>query len=387
MPFVRVWIHLIWSTKNREPMITRELRSQLLSHVRDNATKQVIWLDSLGAVSDHVHTLVSLGTDQSIARIAQLLKGESSHWINHEKLTPFKFEWQQEYLAVSVSDSMLNVVREYIKNQEEHHRKKSSLRSTSSSCESMGFKFFKKEIETRIATTFRSWTDEGNNLDGFQPHIRLGYPGSCSLVFFDHELSSWQLGIEQVMMTAYRISEQETRYSLIDPQLKRAGWNLSDRTQIGLEIPVSGYDAHWGEGITDYCLYRSNGDVLAVVEAKRTSREPRVGRQQVLEYVTTIEKKQSFRPFAFMANGEDIFLWDSANSAERHVAGFFSSENLERLLLLKQNRKPLNSIQIKESIVNRAYQIEAIRRSSEAIGGQKPTMNTVNVRQTAERLS
>jgi type I site-specific restriction endonuclease len=172
-------------------------------------------------------------------------------------------------------------------------------------------------------------------------------------------------------MPAFRVSEAQTRYSLIDPQLKRAGWNLSDRTQVGLEIPVSGYDVHWEEGITDYCLYRSNGEVLAVVEAKRTSREPRVGRQQVLEYITTIEKKQSFRPFAFMANGEDIFFWDSTDSAERHVAGFFSRENLERLLFLKQNRKPLNSIQIKESIVNRAYQIEAIRRISEAIEKKK----------------
>ena len=172
-------------------------------------------------------------------------------------------------------------------------------------------------------------------------------------------------------MSAHRVSEAITRLNLIDPQLKRAGWNLSDRTQVGLEIPVSGYDAHWEEGITDYCLYRTNGEVLAVVEAKRTSREPRVGRQQVLEYVTTIEKKQNFRPFAFMANGEDIFFWDSADSAERHVAGFFSRENLERLLFLKQNRKPLGSIQIKDSIVNRAYQVEAIRRISEAIEKKK----------------
>lgn len=83
-------------------------------------------------------------------------------------------------------------------------------------------------------------------------------------------------------MAAYSVSEATTRLNLIDPQLKRAGWNLSDRTQVGLEIPVSGYDARWEEGITDYCLYRTNGEILAVVEAKRTSREPRVGRQQVL---------------------------------------------------------------------------------------------------------
>lgn len=172
-------------------------------------------------------------------------------------------------------------------------------------------------------------------------------------------------------MTAYRVSEAETRYSLIDPQLKRVGWNLHDRSQVGIEIPVAGYDASPSEGITDYCLYRANGDVLAVVEAKCTSRDARVGKQQVLEYVETIEKKQSFRPFAFMANGDDVFFWDTEESAERHVAGFFSRENLERLLFLKQNRQPLSGIKIKESIVNRAYQIEAIRRISEAIEKKK----------------
>lgn len=172
-------------------------------------------------------------------------------------------------------------------------------------------------------------------------------------------------------MTAYRVSEAQTRYNLIDPQLKKAEWNLSDRTQVGLEIPVSGYDANPYEGVTDYCLYRSNGEVLAVVEAKRTTRDARVGKQQVLEYVEAIEKKQSFRPYAFMANGDDVFFWDTEESAERHVAGFFSRENLERLLFLKQNHLPLSSIKIKESIVNRSYQIEAIRRISEAIEKKK----------------
>lgn len=172
-------------------------------------------------------------------------------------------------------------------------------------------------------------------------------------------------------MTPHSISEKETRYSIIDPLLTKAGWNLSDHTQVGFEIPVQNYDKTRVTGFTDYCLYRPNGEVLAVVEAKKTSRDPRVGKQQVLEYVTDIEKKQSFRPFAFMSNGDDTFFWESENNSERHVAGFFSRKNLERLLHLKQNRKPLNTIQLKESIVNRAYQIEAIRRISEAIDIKK----------------
>ena len=172
-------------------------------------------------------------------------------------------------------------------------------------------------------------------------------------------------------MSPFNINEKETRYSIIDPHLTKAGWNLADHTQVRFEIPVQDYDKTRVTGFSDYCLYKANGDVLAIIEAKRTSRDPRVGKQQVLEYVEELEKKQSFRPFAFMSNGDDTFFWDSENTAERHVAGFFSRKNLERLLHLKQNRKPLNSIQIKESIVNRSYQTEAIRRIAEAFDIKK----------------
>jgi type I restriction enzyme R subunit len=171
--------------------------------------------------------------------------------------------------------------------------------------------------------------------------------------------------------TGNKISEKETRYSLIDPQLKKAGWNLADRTQVGFEIPVSNYDKTFITGFTDYCLHRNNGEVLAVVEAKRTCRDARVGKEQALEYVTEIQTKQSFRPFVFLANGDDVFFWDSEHSAERHVAGFFSKENLERLLHLQRNKKPLSTIQIKDSIVNRSYQTEAIRRIAETFEVKK----------------
>lgn len=172
-------------------------------------------------------------------------------------------------------------------------------------------------------------------------------------------------------MAAFNISEKETRYSIIDPLVTKAGWNLTDHTQVGFEIPVTDYDKTVVKGFTDYCLYKANGEVIAVIEAKKTSRDPRVGQQQVLEYVTEIEKKQSFRPFAFMSNGEATFFWDSVDSSERQVAGFFSRKNLERLLHLKKNKKPLGSIQIKDSIVNRSYQAEAIRRIAEAIDLKK----------------
>ena len=126
MPFVKVYIHFVWSTKNREPFLaTKELRQMMWNHIKENAKSKGIFIDYVNGYSDHCHCLVSLGIDQNIQKVMQLIKGESSFWINKNKLTNEKFEWQDEYFAVSVSESMLDRVRNYIKNQEEHHKKKS----------------------------------------------------------------------------------------------------------------------------------------------------------------------------------------------------------------------------------------------------------------------
>ena len=124
MPYIKIWIHLIWSTKNRERIITKELKPKLLEHIKENSKKKDIYLDFINCEPEHVHTTISLGSEQSISKVAQLLKGESSNWVNKNKLVHGYFEWQDEYIAVSVSESMINKVRDYIKNQEEHHRKK-----------------------------------------------------------------------------------------------------------------------------------------------------------------------------------------------------------------------------------------------------------------------
>lgn len=125
MPFVKVYIHLVWSTKNRVPNLnSKELRLKVWNHIRENAQLKGIFVDFINGYSDHCHCLISLGVNQTIQNILQLLKGESSFWINKNKLTKEKFEWQDEYFAVSVSESIVDKTRDYIKNQEEHHQKK-----------------------------------------------------------------------------------------------------------------------------------------------------------------------------------------------------------------------------------------------------------------------
>lgn len=103
-----------------------------------------------------------------------------------------------------------------------------------------------------------------------------------------------------------QISEDATRKKLIDPQLEKAGWYLRDHSKVKIEIPVDGYDAEPRNGVSDYCLYRENGDVLAVVEAKKTCVDVRLAEGQLTHYVTEIEQHQSFRPFGFLANGLEI---------------------------------------------------------------------------------
>jgi len=124
MPFVKVYIHFVWSTKNRAPLLdSPELRRQVWQHIMDNAKEKGIFIDFINGYHDHCHCLISLGVDQTIQKVMQLIKGESSFWINKQKLTQQKFEWQDEYFAVSVSESMVDRVREYIRHQEGHHLK------------------------------------------------------------------------------------------------------------------------------------------------------------------------------------------------------------------------------------------------------------------------
>lgn len=125
MPYVRVWIHFVWSTKNREPFLTDKIRKDVFQHIKENAKSKEIHIDFIGGYIDHVHCLISLGTDQTLENIMRLIKGESSFWINKNNLTQGKFGWQDEYFAVSVSESNVASVRRYIAKQEEHHKKTS----------------------------------------------------------------------------------------------------------------------------------------------------------------------------------------------------------------------------------------------------------------------
>jgi len=124
-------------------LLKDEIRLEVFKHIRENAREKGIHIDFINGYVDHVHCLISLGTDQTIEKIMQLIKGESSFWINKNALSKTKFGWQDEYFAVSVSETNLEAVRKYIANQEEHHRSKSFEDEFAGFMKRAGFQVFK----------------------------------------------------------------------------------------------------------------------------------------------------------------------------------------------------------------------------------------------------
>ena len=122
MPYTRIWLHLIWSTKQRQPLLADSFRNQIFQHIRENAKTKNLYVDHINGTSDHVHLLISLPAHISLSEWVRLIKGESSRWINLQGWLHGKFAWQEEYIAISYHESELGNVRNYIRNQEEHHR-------------------------------------------------------------------------------------------------------------------------------------------------------------------------------------------------------------------------------------------------------------------------
>ena len=160
-------------------------------------------------------------------------------------------------------------------------------------------------------------------------------------------------------------SEAETRDYFIDLLLREAGWVFTKPGE-DTEYPVTGMPNNTGEGFVDYVLWGDDGLPLALNEAKRTKRDPRVGQQQAKLYADCLEKKFGRRPIIFYSNGYDHWLWDDTNYPPRPVQGFYKKAELELLIQRRQTRKSLAAAQINEAIVERYYQTRAIRRIGEA---------------------
>ena len=158
------------------------------------------------------------------------------------------------------------------------------------------------------------------------------------------------------------ISEFKTRKIYIDVDLKSMGWKFGGiDADVWEEYPVTGMPNATGDGFVDYVLFGKDGLPLAVIEAKRSSKDPNIGRKQAVLYADCLERKFGRRPMMFTTNGFETYFWDDKSSPQRKVSGFFTKADLEKLMNRRDTRKKLKTIAIDEKITDRYYQIEAIR--------------------------
>ena len=159
------------------------------------------------------------------------------------------------------------------------------------------------------------------------------------------------------------ISEFETRKQFIDLDLKIAGW---DSTNIREEVEVKGMPNTQEIGHVDYVLYGENGKPLAVVEAKRTSKDAKIGQQQAKLYADCLEKEYAQRPIIYYTNGKEIYMWDDLSYPERKVSGYYTQDELQLLIRRRNSKENLEHIYIANNIANRPYQLEAVKKVCES---------------------
>jgi len=175
-------------------------------------------------------------------------------------------------------------------------------------------------------------------------------------------------------------NEKFTRKEIIDIRLKNAGWNIYDSTQVvsefniivDLDLVNEAETPYAGKQFSDYVLLGKDGKPLAVVEAKKTSVDASIGKEQAKQYCYNIQKEKGGElPFCFFTNGHDIYFWDLGNYPPKKVHGFPTRDDLERYQYIRKARKALASELINTSIAGRDYQIASIRAVMEAIEKRK----------------
>lgn len=166
-------------------------------------------------------------------------------------------------------------------------------------------------------------------------------------------------------------NEATTRARIIDSLLATANWDVgpgnASTAEVGKEVEVKHQPTDSGLGYADYVLWDDNGNPLAVIEAKKTAVDPEQGRHQSKLYADGLEKMHGQRPVIFYTNGYDIWMWDDVlGYPPRKLFGYYSKDSLQYLVSFqRKERQALNSLEPKAEIINRLYQIEAIKRVSE----------------------
>ena len=177
------------------------------------------------------------------------------------------------------------------------------------------------------------------------------------------------------------LNEFRTRIEKIDVSLKESGWNVKKRDQVVSEVDTKQSNFKKrdykvvGETLrndlkskyADYLLLDSNNDPLAIIEAKRTSKDPIIGQKQAEMYAQDIKNQTGKDIFIYLTNGYEILFWNKPFENPRTLRGFHSRDDLERIRFQNKAKKKFSDVPIKEEIINRPYQIESVKRILEGI--------------------
>lgn len=117
----QIWIHAVWSTKDRLPLIIPEIEESIYTHMYGLFENIHCPAKIINGMPNHVHCLFSLHRNISISQVVKNIKGNTSHWINEQKLSKDYFGWQVGYSSYSISQSHLSIVNSYITDQKRHH--------------------------------------------------------------------------------------------------------------------------------------------------------------------------------------------------------------------------------------------------------------------------
>ena len=173
-------------------------------------------------------------------------------------------------------------------------------------------------------------------------------------------------------------NEDETRNYLIDQMLADEGWDvgkgITDTEEVKKEYELTGQPTTTGEGRADYVLMDDNGKPLAVLEAKRTSKNASEGRKQAELYADALEKQHGQRPVIFYTNGYDLWIWNdhpAAGEPPRKIYGFYSKDSLQHMHFQRSAKQPVGEVSANPEIAGRMYQIEAVRRVVEKYAEKK----------------
>lgn len=120
----KIWIHAIWATKERQPLIKSEIERKLHEFLSNQLKELDCRVRIINGMPDHIHCLFLQNPNKPITDIIKQLKGSSSHFINQQNIIVEKFAWQTGYAAYSVSESGVEKVYDYIRNQKQHHQKR-----------------------------------------------------------------------------------------------------------------------------------------------------------------------------------------------------------------------------------------------------------------------